>query len=145
MSAVMRQYRPNRMAAVLLAALALPSAAYGDAPTMDAMRDHRRIVLIAAPGNGDPAAARQTAILAHWRKGADDRDISVVSVSGTEVTGAADDAATLRRRYRLEPARFQVLLIGKDGHVALRSVRPVSADRLQQTIDAMPMRRAGER
>jgi hypothetical protein len=42
-------------------------------------------------------------------------------------------------------AAFQVLLIGKDGHVALRSAEPVAAATLQSRVDAMPMRRAGER
>lgn len=141
----MRQPNQIRILALLLAALTLPMAASAATPTVDAMRDHRRIVLIAAPGKDEPAAARQKTILAHWRKGAEDRDISIVDVAGADVTGAADDADRLRRRYRLDRTRFQVLLIGKDGHVALRSTRPVPANRLQQTIDAMPMRRDGGR
>jgi hypothetical protein len=128
---------------VAIAAMVLPAAA-GASP-IAAMRDHRRIVLIAAPGPDDPALARQRAIVAQWHAGADDRDVSVVEVAGMAVTGASDAAATLRRRYRLDRARFQVLLIGKDGHVALRATAPVAAETLQRTIDAMPMRKAGER
>ncbi len=128
-----------------IAAIALSSAASATPSTIAAMRDHRRIVLIAAPGQDDPALARQRAILAQWRAGADGRDVSVVEVAGIDVTGASDAAGTLRRRYRLDAAKFQVLLIGKDGHVALRAMEPVAAETLQRTIDAMPMRRAGER
>ena len=112
---------------------------------MAAMRGHRRIVLMATPGAGDPQAVEQRRILAGWKKEAAARDISLVELKGAEVTGAADDAAALARRYRLKPDRFEVLLIGKDGHVAVRSRQPVTADRLQATIDAMPMRQAGER
>ena len=128
----------------LATALALPGMAQAAGPTIDAMRWHRRIVLIAAP-EGSADAAQQTAIIARWGAQADARDITLVSLIGAHVTGAADTAGVLRRRYRLKPQRFQVLLIGKDGHVALRSDHPLAAQRLQQTIDAMPMRRAGGR
>ncbi len=87
----------------------------------------------------------QRRILGEWRRQAADRDISVIDLVGADVTGAGDGAAGLRKRYALKPGRFAVLLIGKDGHVALRSARPIAAERLQAVIDAMPMRRAGER
>ena len=61
------------------------------------------------------------------------------------MTGARDTAASLRTRLRLPAARFAIVLIGKDGTVALRSAEPVPADTLQGRIDAMPMRRAGQR
>lgn len=132
-------------ALLALVACGAASAADGSPPTMAAMRGHRRIVLMATPGAGDPQAVEQRRILAGWKKEAAARDISLVELTGAEVTGAADDAAALARRYRLKPDRFEVLLIGKDGHVAVRSRRPVTADRLQATIDAMPMHQAGER
>ena len=55
---------------------------------------------------------------------------------------SAGDVAALRRRLRVEAGRFTALLVGKDGHVALRSHEPVVAARLFPAIDAMPMRRA---
>lgn len=113
------------------------------APTVAGMRWHRRVLVISAPVH-DPKAAEQRRILDGWHRQAADRDISVVEVTGAHVTGASDDAAVLRNHYRLDAERFAVLLIGKDGNVALRSARPVAAERLQATIDAMPMRRAGE-
>ncbi len=58
---------------------------------------------------------------------------------------SADTAESLRKRYRLPSQSFEVLLIGKDGHVELRSNKPVGAGELQGRIDAMPMRRAGQR
>jgi hypothetical protein len=115
------------------------------APTMAEMRDHRRVLVIAAPVSHDARAVEQRRIVGGWSKGAADRDISVVELSGERVTGTGDDAGSLRKRLALKPGVFQVVLIGKDGHVALRSAQPVTADRLQRTIDAMPMRQAGER
>ena len=130
---------------VMLAATAVPVFACAALPPIASLRWQRRTVLIAAPDGDDPGGSAQRAILAAWQKGADDRDIAVVEIAGNAVTGAGDAAPVLRRRYRLEPRRFTVLLIGKDGHVALRADRPIAADRLQRVIDAMPMRRAGER
>lgn len=129
---------------LLALAAVLPLLAAAPA-SIDAMRHHRRILLVAAPGEKDPQLAEQRRLLAPWRAGAADRDLSVVELVGDHVTGATDAAPTLRRRYGLVPGRFAVLLIGKDGHVAQRSDRPMAADTLEKTIDAMPMRRAGER
>ena len=113
--------------------------------TVSAMQWRFRVLLIASATPQDPNSVLQRQILAGWKKEAADRDVSLVEVSGDRVNGAADTAASLRDRYRLEPGAFEVLLIGKDGHVALRSNHPIEAGVLQGTIDAMPMRRAGER
>ncbi len=134
-----------RMLALALIALGLPTIVGAVAPTADAMRWHRRILLIAAPGPQDPQAIAQKRILSDWTSQAADRDLALVELSGTRVTGLADPASALQRRYGITPGRFEVLLIGKDGTVALRSAQPIPAGRLQSTIDAMPMRRAGER
>ncbi|WP_353229259.1 DUF4174 domain-containing protein [Novosphingobium sp.] len=130
---------------ITLAAIAMPVLATAALPPIATLRWHKRVVLIAAPDANDPSASEQRAILAAWHQGAEDRDIAVVEIAGSAVSGAGDAAPALRRRYRLEPARFTVLLIGKDGQVAVRADRPIAADRLQRVIDAMPMRRAGER
>ena len=51
------------------------------------------------------------------------------------------NASALRTRLRLAAGRFTTLLVGKDGHVAMRSHAPVVAGMLFPTIHAMPMRR----
>jgi len=132
------------IAALVLTATAFASPASAAPQTVDTMRDHRRLVLIAAPRDTDSQAATQTAILSHWKNEADDRDITVITITGMTVTGSADKAQSLRRRFQLKPGTFQVLLIGKDGHVAIRSAHPITAERLQGAIDAMPMRQAGQ-
>ncbi len=112
--------------------------------SIDAMRWQRRVILVAAPSAAEPALAAQRKILGDWRGGYA-RDVSVVEIAGTAVAGATDTADRLRKTYALPAERFEVILIGKDGGVKLRSAHPFSADILTQTIDAMPMRQAGER
>lgn len=132
---------------IVLAAVALGAAwattAMGS--TMATLRGQRRILLIVAPAPYNPDAVAQGQMLAGWTKQASDRDISVVRITAGRVTGVSDGAASLSRRYRIRLDLFQVLLIGKDGTVALRSARPLAAQKLQSAIDAMPMRMAGER
>ena len=131
------------MIPLLLAALPLLAAA--PAPTVRAMQHHRRVLVVAAPSPADPRLAEQRHALSGWQAGAAERDVSVVEVIGDQVRGAGDPAAALRRTWRLPARDFQVVLVGKDGHEALRRSAPLSAEALRATIDAMPMRRAGLR
>ncbi len=108
------------------------------------MRWHRRILLVAAPRADDPGVIGQRKALAGWDAEARDRDIAIVSVIGAQVEGASDTAPALRKHYRLPADRFVAILIGKDGGEKLRSAKPISAEVLAETIDAMPMRRAGQ-
>jgi hypothetical protein len=128
-----------------LGPLLVASATVAGVPSTSAMQGHRRVLLISWPGGKSAPAENQRRILAGWKREADDRDVTFVELSGASVTGASDPAGSLRKRYRLSAEKFQALLIGKDGHVALRSAQPISAQTLQSTIDAMPMRQHGER
>ena len=125
----------------MIAALALAAAL----PSVATMREHRRVLIVAAPSEHDPMLARARRLLAPWRAGADDRAVTVGEVAGDRVGGASDAAVALRGRYHLPPDRFAVLLIGKDGHVAERAREPLPPAALERLIDAMPMRRAGLR
>nr|WP_246617159.1 DUF4174 domain-containing protein [Sphingomonas yunnanensis] len=80
-----------------------------------------------------------------WRWAAAARDLHVVEIVGDNVTGASDAPTRLRERYTLPRRGFTVVLIGKDGGVKPRQSRPVAATVLEETIDAIPMRRAGQR
>jgi hypothetical protein len=113
--------------------------------SISAMKWDKRVLLVSAPDAHDPSLDHQRRIIAGWRTGAEERDLAVVEVVGDRVAGASDLAATLRQRYRLPAAGFAVILIGKDGGAKLRETRPISAATLEETIDAMPMRRGGNR
>ncbi|KQO06882.1 DUF4174 domain-containing protein [Sphingomonas sp. Leaf242] len=123
----------------LLLAVALAAS-----PTVAQMKWDRRVLVVSAPTAEDPALAEQRRILAGWKTRAAARDLTIVEVVGYTVRGASDSAAALRRKYHL-PATFTAILIGKDGGEKLRSGKPFPADALEATIDAMPMRKAGQR
>ena len=122
----------------------LLAAALAASPTLAQMRWDRRVLIVAAPSPQDPALAEQCRILGTWSAKRDERDLTIVEVVGDQVRGASDTALALRRKFRL-PATFTTILIGKDGGEKLRSAKPFPAAVLEQTIDAMPMRRAGQR
>ncbi len=46
-----------------------------------------------------------------------------------------------RSRVSADGKHFQVFLVGKDGHTALSSEKPLTANYLFGKVDAMPMRR----
>jgi hypothetical protein len=129
----------------ILIALGLVSVAEAALPTVEQMRGQRRVLVLAAPRADDARLVRQRQMLTDWSQGAKDRDVSVVEVIGNDVTGAGDNASALRRARRLPTAEFTLILIGKDGHDAVRSREPLSSQALTDRIDAMPMRRAGQR
>jgi hypothetical protein len=130
------------MATNLLIALSLAAAAPS---SIAAMRWEKRVLLVAASGGQDPSLQQQRRIISRWRDAAAERDLAVVEIAGDQVTGASETAATLRQRFRLPADGFLALLIGKDGGTKLRQTHPISAAVLEETIDAMPMRRQERR
>ena len=122
---------------LLAAAMAAPT-------TLADMRWHRRVLLVSAPHANDPGIVAQRRALAGWDEEARNRDLTIVSVIGNHVDGATDRAASLRKRFRLPESGFVAILIGKDGGEKMRSAKPIVPEVLAETIDAMPMRRAGQ-
>lgn len=117
--------------------------------------DKNRILLVFAPTDQDPRLREQLNLLSHHAKDMKDRDlilITILSPSGettppdtlrTPPRPVLSDAEQLsiRHRFRVPPAEFAAILLGKDGGEKLRSSTPVSCNGLNRTIDAMPMRR----
>ncbi|SFO06815.1 DUF4174 domain-containing protein [Sphingomonas sp. OK281] len=120
------------------------AVALAASPTVAQMKWERRVLIVSAPTAGDATLAEQHRILAGWKANAAARDLSIVEIIGDEVHGASDSSAALRRKYHL-PATFTAILIGKDGGEKLRGTKPFPAAALEATIDAMPMRKAGQR
>jgi len=111
---------------------------------MAQMQWRRRVLLVSTPRADDAQFLAQNRALSQWT-GADERDLSVVRIEADAVSGSSDAATTIRDRYHIAAATFSVALIGKDGHVALRSDDAVTGAQLAAVIDAMPMRRSGLR
>ncbi len=53
-----------------------------------------------------------------------------------------DELAAMRHRFKVEPADFLVILIGKDGEEKLSSRTPVAVEQIERLIDSMPMRKS---
>jgi hypothetical protein len=116
--------------------------------------DTNRVLLVIAPSDADPRFQQQLALLRGHAAEMKDRDL--VLVANLVHAGPPVDADTLRtlpapylvdsdglatrRRFPVEGGGFAVLLLGKDGDEKLRSATPIPMARLNQTIDAMPMR-----
>lgn len=129
----------------ILFALGFISAAAAASPTIDQLRWNRRVLIVTAPRASDARLIEQRRILTDWKQGADERDVSVVVVTGDQVHGVSDSAKTVRVTRHLPINNFVMILIGKDGHEAVRSSEPLTSKMLSDRIDAMPMRRAGQR
>jgi hypothetical protein len=134
-----------KAATPILIALGLVSTVASATPTIEQMRGNRRVLIVTAPAASDARLVEQHRILTDWKQGADERDVSVAEVIGEQVHGASDNATTLRRSRHFPTNSFAVVLIGKDGHEAVRSTKPLTGKALSDRIDAMPMRRAGQR
>ena len=131
-----------RRAALLgLALLLLPAAVLAQAepdPTraLTGYRGRNRVLLVFAASGRDPDYLAQRRLWEPERAGFADRDLVTLPVFA-----AARRSRALAGKYGVNPDHFAVVLVGKDGHEAFRSERPVPAGDLYARIDAMPMRR----
>ena len=108
-----------------------------DVADLDAYRWQKRPVLVFGPSDADPDYVVQRGRLEAAADGLRERDIVVLSdtVPGT-IPGSG---GAMRRALGVEG--FEIVLVGKDGGVKLRSRMPITVEALFATIDAMPMRR----
>jgi hypothetical protein len=119
------------------------AAAWGG---MESYKWQSRPLLLFAPAGNEAHLRAMRADLAEQAAGAADRDIVLIEVvPGQSRAGdtplSQDQAAQLRRRYRVRTDAFAVVLVGKDGMVKLQEDRPVPVGSLFELIDQMPMRR----
>lgn len=110
------------------------------------LRDRYRPLLLFAAKPDDPSLLVQMRQLKDSAPELASRDVVVIAIpfdnpSPTAVSLTSADAIATRRRFHVAPDDFTVILIGKDGGEKLRLKKPVSFDRLRETIDAMPMRK----
>ena len=119
-------------AATLLMAGAMINA--GKASPLDEFHWKNRVLVVSAPA-GDPAADEQRRIYQAATKGMSERQIVLA-----EALDDGERSRQIRSKVSTDGRGFQVFLLGKDGHTALSSDKPLSADYLFARVDAMPMR-----
>lgn len=113
--------------------------------TLQQLRDQARPLLIFAPRPDDPQLQIQLRTLQEHAVEARERQLIPVALpynspSPTAAQLSSEEATTVRRRFHVNPQSFVVILIGKDGGSKLRATKPFSMRKLEETIDAMPMR-----
>lgn len=84
--------------------------------------DQPRRLYAYAPTASDPALIHQRTLVDAARAGMAERDLVLIEIIGKR-------------------PHFEAVLVGKDGGEKLHSATPITAERLFETIDAMPMRR----
>jgi len=131
----------------MLLLLAGPSAAsqskYGDIiPSLAEMRNHDRPLIVFFPSTGpDSPLQQQMKILREHQEKLNERDV-VVLLNEDDAVNLRLHASldVLRRKFHVEVGSFTVVLVGKDGGEKFRSHVPVTIEKLDALIDAMPMR-----
>ena len=147
----------TRISIALLAILSMchPASAQTPNQTLASFVDKNRVLLVFAPTDQDPRLHEQLNLLSHHSQDMKERDLILIPVpmqSGPPTTPdtlrtlrppiiSASEQLTLHHRFRVAPRDFAAILLGKDGGEKLRSATPISIERLNGTIDAMPMRR----
>ena len=124
------------------------------------LRDHYRPLLVLSP-TPSPAFCDQVEELARHAHELHERQVAIYYLLSSDAAGNpscsypqpdintfaeprkpnVNGEHTLFHAFQADPTQFTVILIGKDGGEKLRSNKPISFTQLQQTIDAMPMRR----
>jgi Domain of unknown function (DUF4174) len=125
--------RIRHVAATLLGAI---MAMHGtDAAPLDEHLWKSRLLIVSAPAENG-AVAEQRRFYRSASGGMSERQILLIEALGDSVY-----SRQLRTKLSADGRRFQVFLVGKDGHTALSSDKPLSAEYLFGKVDAMPMRR----
>lgn len=116
---------------------------------MDSLKEFawkNRVVLVFGSA-ADQTLLQQIEILKRQKVELDERDMVVIRVSDGEARAVYGDAralksADLRTDADIKNDGFQVVLVGMDGGIKLRSEKVVSDVEMFNLIDRMPMRRA---
>ena len=138
------------MRLTFLAGMLLMSLPNSGQQTLISLQDHHRALVVFAPEGQDKQLRTQLAlldgtqmaerdlilvpVLAKWDKR--DGDLRAAHAPFTTDT----EQVAIRRHFAVQSNDFAVLLVGKDGGEKFRSSTPVTMKRLNQIIDAMPMR-----
>ena len=131
-----------------------PQAARPASPhALDSLANNTRILFVFASQSADPRFQQQIAALAGHDREFADRNLILIPVLARWTIvdkdlfdrnapfSAMEEQKYARRRYKAGSDAFTVVLVGKDGEEKMRSHVPLSAHKLFEMIDAMPMRK----
>ena len=120
--------------------------------TLAALTGRNRVLLVIAPDSTDRRFGQQLDNFAHHSADFGSRDLVLIPiVPDSSLAGASpvlrelrpplvhdDEKITIRKRFHIDPASFAVILLDKSGAERLRSSAPITIQRLNHTIDALP-------
>ncbi len=133
---------------LLTGAFLLATAMEGSAMESLSQYTWKNRVLVLFGEGSDPKLVKQVDILKRETANLADRDMVVLQVTKDKVVpvyGNAPAAQQDQLRSELKASEaFELVLVGKDGGVKLRSKDVVTTTDVFDLIDRMPMRRAGE-
>ncbi len=138
----------------VLPALVLMLTAFSPMQVVQSLSDKNRVLLVFARAASDPLVQQQIKLLAHHSTEMKERDLVLLPLYLDNALPANADTLrelqsspvsdaeqlSLRRQYKISQRDFAVVLLGKDGGEKFRSSTPVSIERINHIIDAMPMR-----
>lgn len=112
---------------------------------IDAWAWNYRPLIVIAPAEEDALMAAQRKTLSAQQEALRERDVVIVELVGgrVRIVSGPDveiDARQLKNRLGTVGDKFEVVLVGKDTGIKLRSDEPVAAADLFGLIDGMPMR-----
>ncbi len=117
------------------------------AETLAAMLGTSRPLLIFSPDtpgkdSTEDFTEKQRALLADHQRELKERNVAVIWVPSLNDSQPAsiEKWRGLRSTFHVDARRFTVILVGKDGGEKLRSNAPITIEKLDALIDAMPMR-----
>lgn len=120
--------------------------------TIRAMHDCYRPLLVFAPSLDDPQLRKQLQDMESSPEEMKHREVLYVPIvpeghnqpiPGSTIPTATlseDELAATRRRFKVGPEEFRVVLLGKDGGAKITSKSPISMEELESTIDSMATR-----
>ncbi len=94
---------------------------------------HKRIVVVFADSDADPAFIHQMDMLRVNASDLDDRDVVLVTDTNPDTPSEL--------RLKLRPNGFSLVIMDKDGSNSLRKPRPWSTREIVRVIDKFPSRR----
>jgi Domain of unknown function (DUF4174) len=113
--------------------------------TLAALRSNFRPLLLFAAKPNSPQLLIELRNLRDASSSLAARNVLVLAVpynapAPTTMALTPAEALQARRRFRIAPADFTILLLGKDGEEKLRSHKSLTIEQLDRLIDALPTR-----
>jgi hypothetical protein len=134
---------------IIISLALIASSLNAEEPPMDLsqFRWNNRLLLLFAPNRSHSLFDELQKSIATQQAEVADRDLVIFEIleSGTSRMDTSDldtqAAQSLRDKFDVNPGRFALILVGKDGSVKLNRQEQTRLEDIFALIDAMPMRR----